>query len=107
MSIYVRNKEDTESSSPALASILRARDDQNVILVDAIVVSIATRSTAARGALVAKIRGVVAAMAIAAVSVAEIPVDRVQRLSCDEFGLLTQSSVCQRKRVCNTAASID
>jgi hypothetical protein len=63
------------SSSPALASILRARNDQDVILVDAIVISIATRSTAARGTFVAKIRGVVTAVAIASVPVAEVPVD--------------------------------
>jgi hypothetical protein len=63
------------SSSPALASILRARNDQDVILVDAIVISIATRSTAARGTFVAKRRGVVTAVAIASVPVAEVPVD--------------------------------
>ena len=87
MSIYMRSNELHLDSSLALSSILRARNDQNVILVDAIVVSVAARSTAAGGTLVAKVRRIVATVTVASVAVAEIPVDRVQRLTSNKFGL--------------------
>jgi hypothetical protein len=74
---YRRSIYELGDSLPALSGILRARDDQDVLLVDAIVVSIAARSTAAGGTLMAKIRGVITSVAIASVSVTEVSIDGI------------------------------